>query len=217
MIQGGSMSRFTPVRAVLLASFTTLIFVATTAHAQEEMTEETSPTTAPSAPTTPRTTPPTRRGHRAPSRQPASEDSGGDFGLHHATFDLGASLGSVNDVHYTEANLGLNLYFYEWLAWRNALFGRFASGEETIWGLDSSVRGVLNLGGGALGLTAFAGPGYRFINKGDNAPLVEAGIVFRLAGIALGGGAKTIINSAVRDGAPNDTQYFLILAGGGSL
>jgi hypothetical protein len=211
------MSAFHPhIRALALCLVLASLFTTTIVHAQEEMTEETSPSTDTRPPPAP-----IRRTHKAQAqhhRGPASEDSSDrGFGLHHATFDLGASLGSVNDVNYTEANLGLNLYFFEWLAWRNAIFGRFLSGQDAIWGLDSSVRGILNLGDGALGMTAFAGPGYRFVNKGDNAPLLEAGIVFRLAGIALGGGAKTIINSAVRSSAPNDTQYFLILAGGGSL
>lgn len=165
-------------------------------------------------------TAPQRRPARV-RRVPASEDvedASSGFGLHRVTFDLGVSTGSVNGITYTEANLGLNLYFFQWLAWRNAFFGRFMTGEETLTGVDSSARLILNLDGGALGLTAFAGPGWRFVTKGDaSAPLLEAGLVLRLAGLALGGGMKTIINSAIRSGAPNDTQYFLILSGGGRL
>jgi hypothetical protein len=138
------------------------------------------------------------------------------FGLQKLTFDLGGSGGSVNGVSYTEIDLGLNAYFYDWLAWRNAVFGRFASGQSNLYGLDSSVRGILSLGS-VVGFTAFAGPGYRFVNQGGNVPFLEGGLVFKFLGIAVGGGVKTLLTSAAQSGAPNDTQYFLILAGGGSL
>lgn len=146
-------------------------------------------------------------------RRLRTSERSGPFGLYALTFDLGLSAGSVNNVSYTEVNLGLNAYFWEWLNWRNALFGRFPSSGNSIYGLDSSVRGILHL---PL-LTAFAGPGYRFANEGQSAPFGEAGLILKVAGISLGGGVKTILNSWVTPNAPNDTQYFLILAGGGSL
>lgn len=148
---------------------------------------------------------------------PGEDDNESSFGLRRITFDLGASTGSIGDVTYTEAALGVNVYFYEWLAWRNAVFGRFQTGQETITGLDTSLRPILALGNGVLGLTAFGGPGYRFVSRGDHVPFLEGGLVFRLVGLSIGGGVKRLLTSAVRSGAPNDTQYFLILAGGGRL
>jgi len=153
---------------------------------------------------------------RASSREGARR---GPLGLERLTFDLGASFGAVGEVSYTEIELGFNAYFYHWLAWRNAVFGRFPSVGSSIYGLDSSVRLVLDLSGSLGGITAFAGPGARFASGGGHAtvPLVEGGAVFKIVGFAIGGGVKTLMNSMVQAGAPNDTQYFLILAGGGSL
>lgn len=133
------------------------------------------------------------------------------------TFDLGASTGSVNGYSYSELNLGVNAYITDYFAWRNAGFARFQSGENNIYGLDSSLRGIFDVSGSMAGFTAFGGPGYRFVNEGDNVPFLEGGLVLRGGGLSIGGGAKTFFNSAVRSGAPNDTQYFLILAGSGSL
>lgn len=138
------------------------------------------------------------------------------FGVERLTYDLGLSSGQLNGANYTELGIGLSAYFRRWLAWRNEIFARFTSGASNAYGLDSSVRGVWNVGG-ALGFTAFAGPGYRFVTVGGNTPLVEAGLVFKFAGIALGGGMKTLLNSWVQSGAANDSQYFIILGGGGSL
>lgn len=138
-----------------------------------------------------------------------------------ATFDLGASTGNYSvgrsSYSYTEFNLGLNLFFAEWFAWRNALWSRFASGVDTFYGLDTSVRGILNIGDSSLGLTAFAGPGWRFPSQGDGSPFVEAGLIFNLKTVALGGGVRSFLHSWVTSGAPNETQYFLIVSGGGRL
>jgi hypothetical protein len=139
------------------------------------------------------------------------------FGLQRLTFDLGASGGAVGEISYTEAQLGLNAYFYEWLAWRNAVFGRFPSKGTSIYGLDSSARGILDLSVASTGLTIFAGPGVRFPNAGAVTPFGELGALLKFIGIAVGGGAKIVLNSWVHSGAANDTQYFIILAGGGDL
>lgn len=133
------------------------------------------------------------------------------------TFDLGASTGSVNGYSYSELNLGVNAYMTDYFAWRNAGFARLQTGEKNIYGLDSSLRGIFDVSGSLAGFTAFGGPGFRFVNEGDNVPFIEGGLVLRGAGLSIGGGAKTFFNSVIRSGAPNDTQYFLILAGGGSL
>lgn len=152
------------------------------------------------------------KGEQSERRQRSRQ---GPFGLERLTYDLGASFGSAGSISYTEVEIGFNAYFYKWLAWRNAVFGRFPSKGSSVYGLDSSVRGILDLSGTAGGVTAFAGPGLRFASGSGRSttPFLEGGVIFKLLGLALGGGVKTLIQS----GEPNDTQYFLILAGGGSL
>lgn len=134
------------------------------------------------------------------------------------TYDLGVSSGKdTADRSYTEANIGLSLQ-KSWLAWRNSLFGRFVTGEENIFGLDSSVRGILeDQTGETFGYHAFAGPGYRFYTKGQNLPFAEAGLILRLGGISLGGAAKMFFNEMVDKNLENETQYSIILGGGGRL
>jgi hypothetical protein len=151
------------------------------------------------------------------SPRPAREPLGGFLGIERITYDLGASTGQFLGRSYTEATLGVNLYFNEYFAWRNAGFARFVQDRENVYGLDSSARGVFSAAGSGLGFTVFGGPGYRFVNRGDHAPFAEAGLVLRAGGLSVGGGVKTLMNSWVRSGAENDTQYFLILAGGGTL
>jgi hypothetical protein len=133
------------------------------------------------------------------------------------TYDLGASTGQVNDVNYTEVNAGLNYHFMDYVAWRNALFGRFMTGQDSIYGIDTSIRGEVSFGDRQLGLSAFIGPGYRFVSKGDNAPFAEGGVILKAAGLMIGAGAKAIFNSVVHTGAEDDRQIFLILGGGGSI
>ena len=141
------------------------------------------------------------------------------------TYDLGVSVGSTNvttngvtnSYSYTEANLGLNTFFNPWLNWRNAAFGRFGSGLTSVYGLDTGARLGVSLDAGVAGIALFGGGGYRFVTQGTNAPFGEAGAQFSLAGLRLGGGVKVVFNSAVTSGAPNDTQYFLILSGSGQL
>lgn len=142
-----------------------------------------------------------------------------DFRL---TFDVSGSIGKAYDRNYQEISLGVNAYFTNWFAWRNSGFARFIEGVDNVYGLDTSARFILNLGDSTLGLTAFVGPGYRFATSSgtlpaDSAPFAEGGVVAKLGGLSIGGGVKTVFNSLVRSGAPEDTQYFLILAGGGSL
>lgn len=151
------------------------------------------------------------------STPPTAVTTGSGFSDFRITYDLGASTGSYSNKTYTEINLGVNLYVYPFLAWRNAAFARFLSGANNVYGLDSSVRGILELGGSGLGMTAFAGPGFRFVNEGRNVPFGEAGAVFKLGGLNIGGGVKTLFNKFADSALENDTQYFIILAGGGSL
>lgn len=134
------------------------------------------------------------------------------------TYDIGASSGKdTNDRTYSEVNVGLNLQ-KSFVEWRNAVFGRFISGQENIYGLDTSLHGVLeDQSGETIGYRFFAGPGYRFVTKGDNLPFAEAGLVVRLGGISVGGGAKAFFNELVDKNQKNETQYFIILGGGGRL
>ncbi len=132
------------------------------------------------------------------------------------TFDLGASSGSVNNVNYTEIDLGLNLFFTPNLDFRNAIFARFASGAQNIFGLDSSMRGIYFTDFADFGITAFAGPGARIPSIGSITPFIEGGLILKAPGIGIGIGAKAINNSWVSN-TPNETQIFIILAGGGEI
>lgn len=148
-----------------------------------------------------------------------SDDEGGDggFGFDRVTYDIGLSAGSAGGRSYTEAALGLNAFFFKYFAWRNALWGRFADQTGNVYGIDTSLRGAYSMGNRAGGFTLFGGPGFRLPSKGDSAPFAEGGLVVRLAGLSLGAGVKSILNSWVRTNGENDVQYFLILAGGGTL
>lgn len=151
----------------------------------------------------------------------AVESNGGSL----LTYDLSASSGSYNGAGYTELTLGLNWVLQDWFTWRNSIFTRQGSGLETVQGLDSSARFSTSATreGGGLGFEAFAGPGLRFASKSNSAIFGEAGVVFKLGGLRIGFGGKVLSYVASRDdaaGAPlpkTDTQYFIILAGGGAL
>jgi len=135
------------------------------------------------------------------------------------TWDLGFSSGSAGDVNYSEANLGLNYFWKPWLAWRNAAFYRLIDieGVDNFYGLDSMARLYQTFSFAELaGVTLFGGPGYRFVNEGENVPFAEAGAILRIAGLSLGGGFKTFFTEFVEDGAPNDTQVFIVLSGSGA-
>ena len=134
------------------------------------------------------------------------------------TWDLGASSGNVGDVSYSEVNLGLNWFLKDWLAWRNAGFYRFVNfeGVDNIYGLDSMFRFYQRFDFSRLaGITFFGGPGFRFINEGDNVPFAEGGLIIKLAGLSIGGGARTFFTRFVDDEAENDTQFFIVLSGSG--
>jgi len=141
------------------------------------------------------------------------------------SYDLGASSGSYNGSSYSEITLGLNWQLAEWFNWRNSVFSRQGSGIETVQGLDSSARFMTSAvtDGGGFGVDAFAGPGVRFASKSHNAIFGEAGLTFRLGGLRIGFGAKLLNYISDREDSAgaklprNDTQYFIILAGGGTL
>ena len=134
------------------------------------------------------------------------------------TYDISLSSGSVNNVNYSEVNVGLNYFLTEWLNWRNAGFSRFVSEGTDVYGIDSSVRiySVTQVGEEG-GLTLFGGPGARVASEGDPTVFAEAGVVLNAAGLTFGFGGKTLFNKFNDSNAENDTQYFIILAGAGSL
>lgn len=141
------------------------------------------------------------------------------------TWDLGAASGRyrlsgppVQDISYSEIQVGLNYFLIDWLSARAMGFVRFPSATGTVEGMDLGLRAHESLDFGSnSGLSAFAGSGYRFVTKGGNAPYGEAGVVFKLGGLSVGGGAKVTFNNWVKNQAENDIQYFLILSGGGTL
>ena len=151
-----------------------------------------------------------------PTYAASKSTSSGDRFFYKKTFDLGLSSGSINDKSYTEIDLGLNLYFNPNFDFRNAIFSRFGSGVESIVGLDSSARGIYFAEVDGFGFTSFLGPGVRIPSKGNVTPFLEAGLVLKAPGIGFGIGAKSLANSWVSS-LPNETQIFIILAGGGEL
>ncbi len=137
------------------------------------------------------------------------------MGIEKVTYDLGIAQGDYSNETYTEAEIGLGLFFSQYLEWRNGIFARFTQDESNTYGLDSSVRGIISAGGDRFGVTAYAGPGYRLASQGDSAPLVEGGLVFHITGFSIGVGVKSILDSWIHSGVGNDTQIVLIVGGGG--
>ncbi len=133
-------------------------------------------------------------------------------GAPYATYDLGLSVGNSGSRNYSELDVGLNYFFKNWFAWRNAVFARFIN-PENIYGLDTSGRFFHYF----PSATIFGGPGYRFASLGDNVPFLEGGAVLHLGGFSIGGGAKTFLTNVIRKGAAADTLYFIILSGSGTL
>lgn len=139
-------------------------------------------------------------------------------------YDVSAGSGRYNDVSYAEITGGLNWNFADWWTWRNAVFHRFGSDIDSVTGLDTSLRlgnGFIT-DGGTFGFDFYVGPGLRFADNKGNAVFGEAGLGFKVAGIYLGVGAKSLyytqtrINSSGTELPKNDTQVYLVLAGGGS-
>lgn len=140
-------------------------------------------------------------------------------------YDISAASGRYNDANYTEINVGLNWQLSDWWIWRNAAFHRFGTGVESLTGLDTSLRvgNSFATDGGGLGMDFFVGPGYRFATANANALFGEAGVGFKLGGIYLGVGAKSLYyvqtrtDSSGSEISRTDNQVFLIIAGGGVL
>lgn len=157
----------------------------------------------------------------ANARAGSSSSNSGESKL---TYDLGASSGSYNGASYSEINIGLNWFLSDWMIWRNSLFSRMSSvSDNRASGLDSSLRFQVSKGDSDFGLQAFAGPGYRFSSSTQSAVFAEAGATVKIKGLSLGLGAKVMNytspgqDAGGADRPKQDTSYFIILGGGGSL
>lgn len=141
-----------------------------------------------------------------------------------ATYDVTGGFGSYDGKSYSEIHLGLNWPVYDWLNWRNALFTRFGSSINTVYGLDSSMllQKEFYTQSRMTGIEFSVGPGVRVANENSNAVFGQAGVTFALAGIRLGVGAQALHYFATRIDKENTTlpndevHYFITLAGGGS-
>lgn len=141
------------------------------------------------------------------------------------TYDLSASFGEQNGNQYQEINLGLNWIMNSFLNWRNSLFTRMGQNVDSVSGLDSSLRLQLTslTDDNSFGFHAFAGPGVRVATQNWNAAFGEAGLIFKLGGIQLGAGIKSIQyfeSRTDKNKSPlpkNEQQVFIILSGGGTL
>lgn len=143
------------------------------------------------------------------------------------SYDINAAAGTYNSVNYYELNIGLNWLVADWLNWRNALFSRIPStGSDSVTGLDSSLRlqGSMLTDSGTFGMSGFIGPGLRFASKDSNAVFGEAGLLFKLGGLNLGGGVKSLYylkdRTDTTTGATmpkNDSQFFILISGSGNL
>jgi hypothetical protein len=140
------------------------------------------------------------------------------------SYDVSASSGTENGATYSELKLNLNWYLTDWLIWKNGIFNRFGSNIQGVSGLDSAMLATFDASteDKSLGFQAFVGPGVRFASADNNAVTAEAGLIFKLGGINLGGGAKYLSYFKTRQDStglalPKDeTQYFVVLSGGGS-
>jgi len=141
------------------------------------------------------------------------------------TYDISASLGEQNGKQYQEINLGINWVMNSFLNWRNALFTRMGNEVTSVSGLDSSLRLQLTSinDDNTFGIHAFLGPGVRVATENYNAAFGEAGLIFKLGGIQVGAGLKSLQyfegrTDKNKDPLPkNENQVFIILSGGGTL
>ncbi len=141
------------------------------------------------------------------------------------TYDVSGSQSTRDGKSYQEINVGLNWFLQDWLIWRNSAFQRMGDNVDPIYGLDSSMRlqKEWNNDGRTLGFKIFGGPGVRLASSDSNAYFGEAGVGFRLGGINLGAGVKSLRYFSTRkdkDGMalPKDeNQVFLTISGGGIL
>ena len=141
------------------------------------------------------------------------------------SYDVSGSQSTQNGRTYQELNLGLNWFLSDWLIFRNSAFQRQSQDQDTIYGLDSSLRLQHSLQNdeNTLGFKIFGGPGVRIASEKSNAYFGEAGVGIRLGGINLTAGVKALQYSETRrDSNGNklpstENQVFIGISGGGTL
>ena len=143
------------------------------------------------------------RSGRQPAQEEKAEENGG---YPKFTFDLGASAGVAGGTSFLEIYGGVNLFFLQWLYWRNSPFYRLQSGNvPDAFGLDSSMNVIVPLGD--LPLVFNGGAGYRFSSRGLHAPLMEAALTGHFGSVNLRVGVKYVFNSLIRSGAANEVLF----------
>lgn len=141
------------------------------------------------------------------------------------SYDISGGSGSRNGNSYSEIHLGLNWYPAEWLNWRNSLFTQFGSAMNTIYGIDTAAlfEYTAYTQSRGAGIELYAGPGLRFANENSNAVFGKVGLTFALGGLRLGASVQHNHYFSSRTDKENyslpkdETQYFITIAGGGSL
>ena len=141
------------------------------------------------------------------------------------SYDISGSQSTQNDRTYQELNIGLNWFLSDWLIFRNSAFQRQSQDQDTVYGLDSSLRLQHSLQNdeNTLGFKVFGGPGIRIASEKSNAYFGEAGVGIRLGGINLTAGVKSLQYAEKRydsngNKLPNtENQVFIGISGGGSL
>jgi len=140
------------------------------------------------------------------------------------TYSVGAAVGSDQLGNYTEVQLGASWYQNSWLSWHNVLFSKFGEDYDSVFGLDTSIRGELNLPAerSKFGVQFYAAPGARFATRDNAAGFIEGGVVVKLAALYVGGTVKQFYYMQDREDRfgrnlpREETQTAFILAGGGS-
>lgn len=141
------------------------------------------------------------------------------------TYDISGSQSQMNGRTYQEINLGVNWFWQDWLIFRNSAFQKQAQQEDTVYGLDSSLRlqQEFQSEDRVFGFKIFGGPGVRIASEKSNAYFGEAGVGLRLGGLNLGAGIKSLQYAETRtDSSGNrlpktENQIFITLSGSGSL
>lgn len=141
------------------------------------------------------------------------------------SYDLSGGSGTRDGETYSEIHLGLNYFVQDWLNWRNSVFTQFGTEVKTVYGLDSAALFNVDAytSNRALGIELYAGPGVRFATEKSNAVFGKAGITFALGGLRIGGGVQALHYLEDRTDknenilGKDETQYFIILSGGGTL
>lgn len=139
------------------------------------------------------------------------------------SYDLSGASGTRYGESYSEVHLGLNYYPNKYLNWRNSVFSQFGSQIDAVYGLDSAA--LFNYSqynqNRSLGIELYAGPGMRLATEKANAGFGKAGITFSVGGLRIGGGVQGFhyleerVDNQGRVLPQNETQYFVILSGGG--